>query len=145
MELCAATVEDIFPPDQKYDGPLPRSDREALLQLAKGLQHIHEQGFIHRDIKPGNVLISLPLTDGTVLLKWADFGLSKPLCNGTYTVTTGGTIGWIAPEIVEELKRERMERERGSAKSDIWSAGWVFLCYLTRVGGFPMDGQARGY
>ena len=53
----------------------PRED--VLYQLATGLEYIHKIGMIHRDIKPQNVLIWVNPKNEQVLMKWADFGLSK--------------------------------------------------------------------
>ena len=54
-------------------GSLPREDAVAVaLQIAGGLQHAHEHGIVHRDVKPSNVML---LSDGTA--KVLDFGVAK--------------------------------------------------------------------
>jgi serine/threonine protein kinase len=101
------------------------SDAEVLLQLATGLEHIHSMNIIHRDIKPGNILIS---KTNPVVMKWADFGLSKPTNSRGSASLSGfrGTKRWMAPEI---LRRRPL---RGSQQSDIFSTGCVFFYFLTR-------------
>ncbi len=59
LELCNASLDKLFLTDdnpQKYKGPIPTS-KDVLMQLAIGLEHIHNKGLVHRDLKPENVLI----------------------------------------------------------------------------------------
>ena len=65
-------------------------------QAAQALQVAHSAGIIHRDIKPGNLMVT---ADGTV--KITDFGISRALGDGTITETgmLAGTPAYLAPEI----------------------------------------------
>src|SRR6187200_2351374 len=68
---------------------------EAVRQAALGLAHAHEQGIIHRDVKPGNLLLRV---DGTV--KVLDFGLARMAAGQTMLTNTGqvlGTLDFLAP------------------------------------------------
>lgn len=83
-------------------GPLHHSRAAGYIaQAAAGLQHAHEKGFIHRDIKPGNLILT---PDGAV--KILDMGLARPVGpEGTLTVAndpagTFGTADYISPEQV---------------------------------------------
>jgi serine/threonine-protein kinase/endoribonuclease IRE1 len=91
---------------------------EVLRQLAEGLEHIHKMGLIHRDIKPENVLIWVNPEKEEVLMKWADFTLSKPVTDrGTFTMSgVRGTFDWWAPELFQ---------------TDVFAEGLVFGYYLT--------------
>ncbi len=113
---------------------------EVLSQLAEGLEHIHEKGLIHRDIKPQNVLIWVSPENGQVLMKWADFGLSRQVNErGSYSMSTvKGTFDWLAPEILELLNEDISQsgseiilaRQRGNVKSDVYAEGLVFGHFL---------------
>jgi serine/threonine-protein kinase/endoribonuclease IRE1 len=140
IELCVASLEKLFLSEtkpQKYRGPMP-SQIEVLLQLATGLEYIHKEKIIHRDIKPQNILIWVNPEHEEVLLKWADFGLSKKLKETeSYTMSTiGGTEGWSAPEILKILDDEETSlseaKQRGTIKSDVFSEGLVFGYYLLK-------------
>lgn len=65
-----------------------RTVKEILYQISSGLNHIHQHGFFHRDVKPENILIT-PTTSGkqqSYFLKLADFGLSRHVsCKDPYT------------------------------------------------------------
>ena len=77
--------------------PLPQAQRlEILARIAAGLRHAHEQGVLHRDVKPANVRI---LDDGRV--KILDFGIAKLFGAETQLTKKGtilGTAGYLAPE-----------------------------------------------
>lgn len=81
-----------------------------------GLEYIHQQNFIHRDVKGGNILIN---SDGTIVL--SDFGVSAYLdvheCDSHNTFV--GSPWWMAPEVIK--------RENYDNKIDIWSLGITTL------------------
>jgi TolB-like protein len=103
-------------------GPLPEKEIEELgSQLAQGLAAAHDQGVLHRDMKPGNLRIT---PDGR--LKILDFGLAKvigPVSDSALTETfqdspvLAGTIPYMAPE---QLRGEPFD-----PRSDIYGAGVV--------------------
>ena len=77
-------------------GPIPwETALDYATQLATGLKKAHEQGVVHRDIKPGNIMIT---EDGTVVL--LDFGLAKLSHESGYTQVGQwvGTLGYMSPE-----------------------------------------------
>jgi calcium/calmodulin-dependent protein kinase I len=99
--------------------------RDIVLQLAEGVDYLHKQGVAHRDLKPENLLCS-ENSDG-VVIKIADFGLSKAFGGGSVLETSCGTPDYAAPEVL------RMEGAYDKSV-DLWSIGvitYVLLC------GFP--------
>ena len=103
--------------------------------IINGLAFLHKHDFIHRDLKPGNILYT---TDPTLLFKIADFGLAKNMStSSTMTLTRGsavamvpGTRCWMAPELVSMKSREHTQQ------SDMFSLGLV-LHYLLTLGKHP--------
>jgi serine/threonine-protein kinase/endoribonuclease IRE1 len=112
-------------------------ETEVLLQLAKGLEYIHQMGLVHRDIKPQNVLIRLDSATQQVAMKWADFGLSKKVNErGTFTMSgVRGTYDYFAPEILKLLdevsSNENEDKKRGTVKSDVFAEGLVFGYFIS--------------
>jgi serine/threonine-protein kinase/endoribonuclease IRE1 len=137
--LCSASLEKLFLSNddpKKYRGPMPPTF-DVLNQLALGLEYIHKSGLIHRDIKQENVLIWVNPENGQVLMKWSDFGLSKPVNDRGSCCMSGvrGTFDWLAPELLKlvdkgEVKEGEIE-QRGTIKTDVFAEGLVFGCYLT--------------
>ena len=103
--------------------------------IINGLAFLHEHNFIHRDLKPGNILYT---TDPTLHFKIADFGLAKNISSLSTMTSTGGrgvaivpgTRCWMAPELVSMKSRDHTQM------SDIFSLGLV-LHYLLTLGKHP--------
>ncbi len=107
-----------------------RDARKVMMQAASGLQSAHEQGLIHRDIKPGNLMLT---QKGSV--KVTDFGIALAQGTGERLTGTGGIIGtpgYLSPEacLGEPL----------DARTDIFALGVVFYEMLT--GRLPFDDKS---
>jgi len=72
---------------------------DILEQAGNALQAAHERGYVHRDVKPGNIMIT-PLSDGRVVVKLTDFGIAKAADAAPVTRSgmVMGTAHYIAPE-----------------------------------------------
>jgi tetratricopeptide (TPR) repeat protein len=112
-------------------GRLPVDEAvEIAAQVAEGLAKAHAQGVIHRDIKPGNLMLT---DDGVRIL---DFGLAKFADARLKLTLEGSTIGTIA-----YMSPEQARGEEADARSDVWAVGVVLYEMLTGAvpfrGGYP--------
>lgn len=98
-------------------------------RLADGLQHAHDRGVLHRDIKPGNILLG---ADGTPML--LDFNLShdENQSHAQVEATLGGTVAYMAPEHLRALSRRTAELVAlVDERSDLYGLGMVLFEMIT--------------
>ncbi|PTM57582.1 protein kinase domain-containing protein [Desmospora activa] len=101
---------------------------EIAIQICDGLEHAHQQGVIHRDIKPHNIMAT---ADGQ--FKLGDFGISR-LSGATAITQTGAVIGSIHYFSPEQARGRDITKQ-----SDIYSLGVVLFYVVTGV--LPYDGD----
>ncbi|KAG4073537.1 hypothetical protein HA402_000761 [Bradysia odoriphaga] len=138
VELCSATLQDYVEGGFESELRTKISVKDILKQATNGLLHLHSLHIVHRDIKPQNVLISLPNNIGEVRAMISDFGLCKKLNLGktSFSRRSGitGTEGWIAPEM--------LKGQRTTTSVDIFSLGCVFY-YVLSNGGHPFGDTVK--
>jgi len=122
--------------DKLLAGALPQSTVIQFgMQIAGGLATAHEQGILHRDLKPGNLGLT---TDGR--LKLLDFGLAKLLQPGPNDATQTATgAGWVKGTI-PYMAPEQLRGQKTDARADIYAAGAVLYEMATGKRPHPEEG-----
>lgn len=171
VECCQASLYDLYKDgdcrsslqdeQMKLADDISTHTKQSLYQLANGLEHLHANRIIHRDIKPQNILVAYPKKTDKLSprLVISDFGLCRTLPENVSTLagTAGnaGTIGWKAPELIgvpkfgegrnsSTMNDSTSSNEPGSQgvkrAVDIFSLGCVFFYVLTN-GCHPFESE----
>ncbi|WP_375389557.1 protein kinase [uncultured Amnibacterium sp.] len=99
------------------------------LDLAEGLDYVHEAGFIHHDIKPANVLLADRRADTRIRGKLTDFGIASLAGAPDLTEFTTGTAAYLSPE--------QVQGEVAVPQSDTYSLGLVLLEAVSGAVAYP--------
>lgn len=99
--------------------------------LANAINYFHSFGIVHRDLKPENILF--PESLNCYELKIVDFGLSKIIGPNERCTEPFGTLGFVAPEIIQ--------RKEYTQNVDIWSLG--IICHLLILGFLPFYDESE--
>jgi tRNA A-37 threonylcarbamoyl transferase component Bud32 len=118
------TLEKMIQQERCLDANLAGS---IMRQTLDGLSHAHSMGVLHRDIKPGNILVTEDMR-----VKVADFGIARVLGSSRMT-RTGRIIGTL-----EYISPERIQGDEADPRSDLYAAGVVLYEMLS--GRLPFTG-----
>jgi len=109
--------------DKMTEGISVAESLDIVRDIAQGLDYAHEKGFVHRDVKPGNVLFK---ANGTAVL--ADFGIAKSMDSKTMATQIGNSIG--TPHY---MSPEQARAEKVDGRSDLYALGAVLFEMLMGV------------
>tara|TARA_B100001093_G_scaffold322833_1_gene308040 strand:+ start:253 stop:1491 length:1239 start_codon:yes stop_codon:yes gene_type:complete len=109
MELCNNNLTDFLNKNKQFT---IREKKKIVLDIAKGIEYIHNNDVLHRDLKPKNILVN-----NQNRIKISDFGLATSIYNTD--IEYSGTFGYIAPETFNNGVY--------SKKSDLYSFGIIIL------------------
>ena len=116
-------------------GPIgPETAAEVGAQACAGLDYAHRRGIIHRDVKPGNLMIvGGPVGGGEMTVKLTDFGIARALeqTRITQVGSVVGTAAYLAPE--------QVRGEEATPATDVYALGVVLYQFLT--GRLPYEGS----
>ena len=116
-------------------GPFdPETAAEAGIQACAGLDYAHRRGIIHRDVKPGNLMVvGGPVGGGAMTVKLTDFGIARAIeqTRITQVGSVVGTAAYLAPE--------QVRGEEATPATDVYALGVVLYQFLT--GRLPYEGS----
>ena len=122
LELC--TGGELFDRIVAHEHYTEKDGQTAFAQMTEAIGHCHEHGIVHRDLKPENLLYEAP--EPNEVIKLADFGLAAMLKPDAALMTSCGTPGYVAPEI--------LTGNGYNIEVDEWSLGVILYILLC---GFP--------
>ena len=130
LEYCCAVLKDML--DKSPMKKFPSWQAHFYFnQLTTGLEYLHSNRVIHKDIKPGNLLL-----DTAGVLKIADFGVAEQLelfAPSDLITTSQGTPAFQPPEVAQGAS------DFAGFKLDIWSSGITLYNFVT--GTYPFEGE----
>uniref|UniRef100_A0A7N8WY72 Inhibitor of nuclear factor kappa B kinase subunit epsilon n=1 Tax=Mastacembelus armatus TaxID=205130 RepID=A0A7N8WY72_9TELE len=106
----------------------------VLLCVVQGMNHLRENGVVHRDIKPGNIMRQAG-DDGRSVYKLTDFGAARELKDDEKFVSIYGTEEYLHPDMYERAVLRKPHQKSYGVSVDLWSIGVTF--YHAATGSLP--------
>uniref|UniRef100_G1MX07 Inhibitor of nuclear factor kappa B kinase subunit epsilon n=1 Tax=Meleagris gallopavo TaxID=9103 RepID=G1MX07_MELGA len=111
--------------------------------VVAGMNHLRENGVVHRDIKPGNIM-RLVGEDGQSIYKLTDFGAARELEDDEKFVSVYGTEEYLHPDMYERAVLRKPQQKAYGVTVDLWSIGVTFYHAATgRLPFVPFGGPRR--
>ena len=131
MPLCEFDLNKLY---KTRDVPLD-ANIKIMKQITAGMKYLHSKDIVHRDVKPGNILVAF---ENPLVIQLTDFDVSKcldPEVETSLMTTNVGTLAFKAPEFFQRTSPGKIEYHRNV---DIYAAGLTFLAILQAEKGKKM-------
>ena len=120
---------------QRHGPVKPATAADIGIQACAGLDYAHRRGIIHRDVKPGNLMVTGgPVGGGEMTVKLTDFGIARAI-EQTRITQVGSVVGTAA-----YLSPEQVRGEEATPATDVYALGVVLYQFLT--GRLPYEGSS---
>ena len=141
MEYCE--LGDLNKFFEKYLLRLDMTNKFNIMrQISKGVAFLHKKNVVHRDIKPGNILMKI--NENYVVVKLGDFGLSKFLDPDDMTSAMSSNVGTLAFKAPEFWDRQPDARVRYHRNVDVYACGLTFTAMLQALPDHDLVPKAEG-
>ncbi|XP_041348781.1 serine/threonine-protein kinase TBK1-like [Gigantopelta aegis] len=135
MELCRhGSLHTVLDSPENGYGVEEETFLCILKHVANGMKHLRDNGIIHRDVKPGNILRSMA-DDGSWVYKLTDFGAARELEDEESFMSLYGTEEYLHPDMYERAVLRRSPGKVFASTVDLWSLGVTF--YHIATGNLP--------
>ncbi|XP_029908411.1 inhibitor of nuclear factor kappa-B kinase subunit epsilon [Myripristis murdjan] len=135
MEYCSggSLLSLLEEPENAFG--LPETEFLIVLQcVVQGMNHLRENGVVHRDIKPGNIMRQVG-EDGKSVYKLTDFGAARKLEDDEKFLSIYGTEEYLHPDMYERAVLRKPQQKAYGVSVDLWSIGVTF--YHAATGSLP--------
>ncbi|XP_076123774.1 inhibitor of nuclear factor kappa-B kinase subunit epsilon [Alosa pseudoharengus] len=135
MEYCSggSLLNQLEEPENAFG--LPEAEFLIVLQcVVHGMNHLRENGVVHRDIKPGNIMRQVG-EDGRSIYKLTDFGAARELEDDEKFMSIYGTEEYLHPDMYERAVLRKPQQKTYGVSVDLWSVGVTF--YHAACGSLP--------
>nr|XP_020448929.1 inhibitor of nuclear factor kappa-B kinase subunit epsilon-like [Monopterus albus]XP_020448930.1 inhibitor of nuclear factor kappa-B kinase subunit epsilon-like [Monopterus albus] len=144
MEYCSGgSLHSLLEEPENAFG-LPETEFLTVLQcVVQGMNHLRENGVVHRDIKPGNIMRQV-WEDGKSIYKLTDFGAARELEDDEKFVSLYGTEEYLHPDMYERAVLRKGHLKSYGVNVDLWSIGVTFYHAATGCLPFtPFEGPRK--
>ncbi|XP_052779106.1 serine/threonine-protein kinase TBK1-like isoform X2 [Mya arenaria] len=143
MEYCDKSLYSALCEPEHRSGLSESEFIRFFKHTVEGMKHLRQHDFLHRDIKPGNILVSQD-DDGSYVYKLTDFGTAKPVLETEAFQSLVGTEEYLHPNIFKAAFIEPGKARQFDAAADLWSLGATLYHAATgRVPFQPHQGRSN--